>query len=527
LPAVPTRQACRLAGRQVPFVWCLINFQLTLAHQIPGYMQKTINLFIGFGCLLFLFLPNCKEEPASDLVPAQVLLNDLDSLEYLIHNLHGDPYRFTTRKAFDVHFSNVRMQISKGKGMDVSSFFGLLLPIIAELRDGHARAFPPDFPKYEGSEGFPLKLSFTDYRPFILDNYGQEEIPKGAELLEINGVSARMFFESLAALVPSDGNIRLVQYRNLENLFYLNMLLQATSKSSEVYQVMIRTKKEESLIPLKGLHFEELNAAIKEKEPFIPPSSPVELSFPDSLNGAGYLRVSSFSPTWFKEDFSEYRKLLGSLMNTLHQKKTETLILDLRNNGGGDDYYNLFLLRYLMKDPFSLYKNLNFKEAAYQFLLKEDLPGTSSKAFTRKEDQLYYPTENFWGGSSPLGTFNPFENAFDGELIILINAYTFSEGAACAAILHHSKRGTFLGEETGGSYVGSVSGYSPPIILPHSKIRVTIPLGNILRPVFDNHNWTDRGVLPDYPIEPTANDILNGRDVVLKKALETVRTSRR
>jgi C-terminal processing protease CtpA/Prc len=489
-------------------------------------MQRRLSIFISFSCLLFFLLPNCKEEPEANLLPAQLLHSDLDSLEYLIRNLHGDPYRFTSQEAIDQHFSKARREVNKAKGMDAPSFFGLLLPIIAELKDGHTRAFLSDFPKYEGLVGFPLKLSFHDYRPFIIDNYGQEDIPRGAELITVNGVSAGRFFEALADLVPSDGNIKLAKYRKLENLHFLNMLVRAQNKSSKVYQVAIQTEEGLKTFKLKGLGFSALMTAIEEKDPFIPPSSPIELKFPDSLKGLGYLRVSSFSPNRFRDDFSKYRKVIDSLVTTLQQKKTKHLILDLRNNGGGDDYYHLYLLRYLMKTPFALYEKLNFKEAAYQFLLKEALPGISTEAFKKTEDGLYSPTDKFWGVSSPMGTFTPFANAFDGELIILINAFTFSEGAACAAILHHSKRGIFVGEETGGSYIGSVSGYSPPITFPHSRIRINIPLGNILRPVFNSHSWTDRGVLPDHPIAPTAKDILNGRDVVLEKALESVRASR-
>ena len=121
-----------------------------------------------------------------------------------------------------------------------------------------------------------------------------------------------------------------------------------------------------------------------------------------------------------------------------------------------------------------------------------------------------------------MGEFEPYENNFKGEIVVLINAYTFSAASDFSARLHHAKRATFIGEETGGSYIGNVSGFNSTLTLPNSKVGVSIALVDTRQPFFDS-NWTDRGVIPDIFIEPTVNDIIKGEDVVLKKALLTIR----
>lgn len=44
------------------------------------------------------------------------------------------------------------------------------------------------------------------------------------------------------------------------------------------------------------------------------------------------------------------------------------------------------------------------------------------------------------------------------------------------SVAHYHRHCSFIGEEVGDGYYGSTSGYDLRLTLPHTKIRVTIPL---------------------------------------------------
>ena len=84
------------------------------------------------------------------------------------------------------------------------------------------------------------------------------------------------------------------------------------------------------------------------------------------------------------------------------------------------------------------------------------------------------------------------------------------------------KAATFVGEETGGAFTGNTSGATAQIELPHSKIRIGVPLIGYYMAVETKE--PDRGIFPDVTVAPTIEDLLAGRDVVLERAIALAKT---
>jgi hypothetical protein len=53
--------------------------------------------------------------------------------------------------------------------------------------------------------------------------------------------------------------------------------------------------------------------------------------------------------------------------------------------------------------------------------------------------------------------------------------------------------------------------------LPASRLRVSVPL--VLYTMAVDGYPKDRGIVPDFPVTPTVEDLLAGRDVVMERAL--------
>lgn len=103
----------------------------------------------------------------------------------------------------------------------------------------------------------------------------------------------------------------------------------------------------------------------------------------------------------------------------------------------------------------------------------------------------------------------------DGSIIVLIGPRTFSASMEVAGRLERDMNALFVGWPTGGR--PNVYGTERPFRLPYAGISGTIPVqwrqdgmsGNDERP------W----IPPDYAVWPTLDDVLNGRDPVLDRAL--------
>ena len=110
-------------------------------------------------------------------------------------------------------------------------------------------------------------------------------------------------------------------------------------------------------------------------------------------------------------------------------------------------------------------------------------------------------------------------------MYVLINGSSFAATSELTSVLHHLNRATFVGEEGGGAYSGSTSGFVPELTLPNSRIRVDIPMVKYTMAVGDS-SPPDRGLLPDHTVVPTIDDVLTERDTELEFVLELIRSKR-
>lgn len=83
---------------------------------------------------------------------------------------------------------------------------------------------------------------------------------------------------------------------------------------------------------------------------------------------------------------------------------------------------------------------------------------------------------------------------------MLINGGSFSATSELCAIMKRDKRATFVGTETGGGFDGNTSGIYDQITLPHSRLKIKVPLVKFESATEDHDFLFVRGVMPDYPM---------------------------
>ena len=169
----------------------------------------------------------------------------------------------------------------------------------------------------------------------------------------------------------------------------------------------------------------------------------------------GYIDLRSFPSARFA------KPALDALMTLVAD--TDALIVDLRNNGGGDPYTVAYLESYLFD------KRTHVNDMVW-----------------RKGDR----TEAFWTAENVPG------KKFGGtkKVYVLTSKDTFSGAEGFSYELQQLQRGVIVGETTGG---GAHPGQAHRI---HPHMEVFIPGGRAVNPV-SKGNWEGTGVVPDVRVK--------------------------
>jgi C-terminal processing protease CtpA/Prc len=195
-----------------------------------------------------------------------------------------------------------------------------------------------------------------------------------------------------------------------------------------------------------------------------------------------------------------------------------SLAIDLRDNGGGSVSKGNAMLTYLVPKAFT-----------FRFGRKANLlpinPGLKMGPGIRITPVSFflYPVSwvkdrkwTHWFIKMP-----KHKNRFKGQLYVITNGRSFSMSVVTSSYLKYKANATLIGEETGGTQCGSNAMLSGKVVLPTSGAQLTIPLYRIDHtiPVPD----TKRGLMPDYPVQYTILDLMQGRDLEMEKIRSLMR----
>ncbi len=433
------------------------------------------------------------------------LKEDVEYLQESLEKVHPGLYWYTPKTTLDKEFASVKEKLKKST--TEAEFFQSLSPLIEKIHCGHTRVSPSlvrsEYKKLY-TKLFPLDLWIRGDSAFVTSSY--DRILKGPRVLSINGHPMPHILERIKAGISSDGFNRSYKEFLLNGQF--PSLFAAYFSSLDTFSIEIGDSKGEvKEVKVIGKSQHELESR---------KSNDAQIIFYDSLQTA-LLTIPSFSgdedlPTFFKQSFEQ-----------IQAKAIQHLIIDLRNNEGGKDEHGRLLFSYLANESFGYYKSISVATIDTSVLNRlsfGDIPFHVALpdyvSAIREENGSYLYTTH-----ANLGLHQADEIAFKGKVYILINGGTFSTAADFAAIAHSHKRAVFIGEETGGGYYGNCSLGTPTLTLPHSQIRISVPIAKYELLVKES-NPAGRGVIPHHPIEYRSGDILEKKDKELEFCFQLI-----
>jgi hypothetical protein len=471
----------------------------TVETQVAGcspvyiYLPKKLIMPVAFKKTMFaLFilissfgLSGQTENLALKKMPAAPLRSDFLLLRDTMQKIHPAMYRYASKETIDHIFDSCYKTIQDS--MPLINFYLLTRFAVAAIGDGHANSkLSRDLISgyLANAKIFPAMVMFIHNKAYV---FCCKQAPSlnGTQLLSINGRPLKEIVQKLFSYISTDGRIE--SRKNWEIPEDFPLLLNAVYGSSEKYTVSYKTAANETMTT--ALQADTIKNFIC-KSPFNRPAKYLKLSY--TAGNTAVLTLQTFFDGFLEQTGENFKKFLDSAFNDISTKKVKSLLIDVRNNQGGNDDNGAFLYSYLSKLPFRYYSSLE----------------TAHEQFTES-------------GHSLLGLQQPKENHFDGKVFVLMNGRSFSGVAEFASVARSNNRAIFIGEECGGGYYGNSSGDEAMVTLPHTQITARIPLIKYTMAVKEMEH-KDGGVLPDYPIDLTIADLIGHTDGQLDDALNIV-----
>lgn len=426
------------------------------------------------------------------------VLADLATLREAVTEAHYDPYAYTTPAALDSAYRAVRGAISQDS-LDLLATTNLFQRFVSEIHNGHTSI---DFPiqpyvayAYGGGTVFPLELAFEAGRSLVRKNWSDNDsIPIGAEVLSINGLPMATIldrlFPQIAAERPYFARAKIELYsfpRYYWQVFGEQAEFTVTIRAGEI----LTTYTLPAVSAIEGYEMQRTEV--------IDPK--MELAF---FGSAAYL-----NPGGFGGDEARYRRFIDSAFAEIKAVGSHKLIIDLRNNPGGDDAFSDYLVSYIADRPFQWNARFALKSSRK---LKDHVRANQDTTTAYAQAILSHRDGETFAYDFPPYDPQPASLRFSGAIYVLVNRQSHSQAAVTAAQLQDYGFGTIVGEETGDfpSLYASIFPYT----LPNTGITAQISKGYIVRV---NGSTAAEGVVPDIMIR---DHLLDGEDEILTGLLE-------
>ncbi|MBA2339269.1 MAG: hypothetical protein H0V88_02655 [Pyrinomonadaceae bacterium] len=459
----------------------------------------------------------------------EALQQDFDLLTSSLKEAHTGLNWYSTYREFD-EFSQNQRKLLRDK-MTVLEFYRVIAPVIAFTKEGHTSIrLSADDTGYLQAFGryFPFQIKFLNKQAYVINDFDGIKA-KGFLLTKINGKSIDEIVKTFLSIEPDDGYIVTGKYRWIEEngsfpWFYLRCF--GSSASFAVELIDPKTNRQIALDNVRAVGYKEYRRLWKES---VPPNvieyPAAKIEFQPEIKTA-ILTFNTFD-TLFKDAKFDFKGFTDKAFDEIRKRGVENLILDVRKNDGGEEGLEDYVFAFLTNKPYTKYRYVQASGPTYSFL-KYTNYNTKEK---QERLEAAIKSEHYLASDGRLlrrkGILTPAEprkDAYQGKIYVLTSGLTYSGGSEFASIIKGNRQATFIGEETGGGYYGNTSGSYIRLTLPHSQIIIRIPLLKFVVEVGGDIPF-GRGVIPDYEIQPTIDEYLNGVDAEMNYALKLIRDS--
>ncbi|MBP2615562.1 S41 family peptidase [Chryseobacterium jejuense] len=407
---------------------------------------------------------------------------DIDFLIKNIDEVSVDPYSRISRKNFLLEMHNVENTIVKQPTISPVDFYKALQPVIVKLEDGHTELNISDYVAKTDYLIFPFSVRVSEDGVFIksIKSTYNESVTGdliGMQITDINGKNSSEIVELLQHY--TSGESKKSRLELSEDYFndYYNLFLkkgnavEISLNKSQKLNIPLLRKSEKKSIASKGIVTKSYYFDVKKDK------------------NCAVFTFNQFA------DPEKFRSFLQNMFADLKAHYIQNLIIDIRNNGGGNSDLGDELLKYLVAKPFSQYEKtlVKYSDIRKEYLKASEIDSTELKNYLS-------------GISGTVGVIDHSKNViepknenerFTGNVYLLISGQTFSSAADFANAFKFYKAGKIIGSETGGFII------SPGEVierqLPNSKLFLNVSSTKDFNIGATEKDW--HGVIPDIQVQ--------------------------
>jgi len=449
---------------------------------MTGHIKRVLFFLISLIAVIDSFGQSANDSIKK--IDPELLKQDFTIFRDSLERLHPGLYRYKSKNEMDKLFDSCFATLNHS--MAIIKYYSVMSYLISAIEDGHISChLPHEYvqPIIATAKMFPTVLRFIYNKGYVACN--TKELPAGTEILSIDHQSINEIRKQLFHYLPSDGKIQSNKYWEMNNgdspFPYLYYLVYGEKPD---FKVTYKTKEGQ----IKTM---TLIAEIVKNIQCLPqqPNNETYINLDFKQDHIAVLTIKTFRADLLQSSNRDFDQFLEKAFKQINGEKVKTLIIDLRDNSGGRDFYGSKLYSYLTDQPFKYYASLS----------------STTRKFTVEDHRNLAIQESN-------------ANNFKSKVYFLINGNSFSTTAEFCAIAKSNSRGIFIGEETGGGYYGNTSGARATFILPNTKISINIPLTKYVMAV-KKAKYKDRGIIPDYTVIPGISDVIRNKDVQLNYAI--------
>lgn len=401
-------------------------------------------------------------------ISAQEAKEDIDYLAKKLAEVNPSAFKFISQEAFEANVNSIKNTISDS--ISIPELRWNACAIIASINCSHTGSgrFGIESQMLPDSLRFPMQVQWIDDRMFVSDPLvNGDKIAAGTEIISINAVAVGDLVGKIYDHIHAQGSV--TSSKRLEFNHWATTLLPYQLGFPAAYSIRTADNKTHALNANSEMDNFVRNTTIVHCE------EPLCLDFPKEKTA--HLTVASFNfYPW--NNLDRFEKFMDESFSEIEAQGSEHLIIDLRGNGGGSPESSIYLLRYLLKEPFPYFRETEYNAG--------------------------------WGMQTP------FAKTFDGDIVFLIDGEGMSTTGHFIAIAKDRQLGTIVGEELGSNHFCTAG--QGTFRMENAKAEFYV--ANTPSAVDVNSIPDHQGVLPDNVVVQSINDYLKGVDTVLNYALQ-------
>ena len=463
-------------------------------------MKTLILSILIFAGLIFRNYDAFSQFNPEQVYTQQELQQDFMVLRNKFETKLANLYLYTPKSRLDKIFDSLYLHISP---MTEIEFYNYITPLLSIIKDGHSIILPsPQLIRYhkQNSVYFPFHVFIDEGKMFILENYSDDStFYAGAEILSINNINADLILQDMNTKQVRDGYnttfpawIYNHYFRNYYNLFY---------GYPDFYFLKIKnTDGSIAFQEVKAVSQDSLTARRKSRYPSSMESNSGKGIYLEAKNNIAVLTIKSWDKKQINKIYHQkFKKEIDEIFSELHQKQINYLVIDLRDNQGGNMNYGDYLLGCLLNTQYQYAASIEKVKSHGDTI--QNLKSINGKFLKMHEPQ---------------------KQNYQGAIYVLVNGGSFSNSGIFCSRLDAYQRAVFIGEETGGNntVLTGVFRVGRKTVLPNTKIVCDKADNRIV--ISDLKNNSGHGVMPDYRIVPDINDRIAKKDVVMEFVLDLI-----